>query len=54
MNRCYVGRDIDRFVTVVNQLVSDTPLFISNIKDHLSARWVVQRARRRQINSLGS
>ena len=28
MNRCYVGCDIDRFVTVVNQVVSDTPCLL--------------------------
>jgi hypothetical protein len=33
MNRCYVDCDIDRFVTVVNQVVSDTPLFISDLRD---------------------
>jgi hypothetical protein len=31
INRFYVSRAIDRFVAVVNQLVSDTPLFISDV-----------------------
>jgi hypothetical protein len=54
MNRRYFGCDIDRFVTVVNKLVSDTPLSISDFKYYLSAQRVVQRARQRKINSLGS
>jgi hypothetical protein len=41
MNRRYVGCDIDRFVTVVNELVSDTPLSTGDFKNHLCARRVV-------------
>jgi hypothetical protein len=54
INRSYVGRAIDRFVAVVNQLVSDTPLSISDFKDYANARWVMQRARQRKIDFLGS
>jgi hypothetical protein len=44
MNFRYVGCDIDRFVTVIDELVSDTPLSISDFKNHLSAQKVVRRA----------
>jgi hypothetical protein len=54
MNRWCVGCDIDHFITVVNQLVSYTPLSVADFKDHFSARRVTERARRREIDLLGS
>jgi hypothetical protein len=52
--RGYVGCAIDRFVTVVNQLVKYTPLSIGDFEDYFNARRVVEGVRRRKIDRLGS
>jgi hypothetical protein len=54
MNRGYVGRAIDRLVTVVNQFVNYTPLSIVDFKDHFSARGLIKGVRQRNINCSGS